>query len=234
MPRLSTGLIFAAGYADKVRRTLYAQLREYVKKDKEWGRRIAFFAGMLNRALFTLLTEGLKLDKLDVVRIVIEYDIDEANRSINWKWDTLRVDAFKRLPSEKVNEVIAAFVVKAPELSMGAVKYTVERLGETFDGDVVYSVKMDEREAGIAIVLPVDEAMAVLKKAAVLDPTPAIFEKTKLVLVDKTLENALSEELGKLMEKGIHVEYNEALKVINAIRERIKAAPMEKPLELEE
>jgi hypothetical protein len=79
MVLLSSGLVIAGAYADKIRRTLFAQLRDYVKKDKEWGQKIAYAAAQLNRLLYTVLVEQLKVDKGDVVRIRIEYDVDETN-----------------------------------------------------------------------------------------------------------------------------------------------------------
>lgn len=70
-------------------------MSSYVKKDKEWSSKVAFYAGALNRALFTLLVEELKIDKLDAVRISIEYDVDETSKSINWKWNTLNIEIYK-------------------------------------------------------------------------------------------------------------------------------------------
>jgi len=36
---LSTGLVIAGAYADKLRRTLFAQLRDLVKKNRDFARK---------------------------------------------------------------------------------------------------------------------------------------------------------------------------------------------------
>lgn len=233
MPTLRSGLILAAGYADKVRRTVFAQLKDYVKKDKEFANKIAYYIAMLNRALFALLVEELKVDKLDAVRITIDYDVDEVNKAIVWKWDTLRIEVYRRVPPETYEEVLKKFVVKAPELAVGVVKFTISKLGETFDGDLVYTIQVDGKEVGAVIALQVDENTIVLKKAAVLEPTPAIFEKVKLELAGRSIEEVLVEQLGKVMQVARHVSHEEALKVANSVRSRVAAAPMEKPPEVE-
>ncbi|MEM4848918.1 MAG: DUF2258 domain-containing protein, partial [Ignisphaera sp.] len=61
MPRLSSGFVIAGAYADKIRRTMFAQMRDYVRKDKEWGQRIALAIAQLNRFLYTILVEQLKI-----------------------------------------------------------------------------------------------------------------------------------------------------------------------------
>lgn len=234
MPRVSTGLVLAAAYADKLRKTMFAQLRDYIRADKEFAGKVAYYVGTLNRALFTLLVEELKVDKLDAVRIMIEYDVDEANKAIIWKWDTLRVEVYKRIPPESYEEVLKKFVARAPELSIRAVKYSVAKIAETFDGDLVYTIKINEKEVGAAIIYQIDENIAALKIAAVVEPTPAIYEKAKLELAGKPVDDVLSEHMGKLVQIGKHVSYDEAFKVVNAIRSKAAVSPLEKIPEISE
>ncbi|MCC6015518.1 MAG: DUF2258 domain-containing protein [Desulfurococcaceae archaeon] len=235
MPRLSSGFVIAGAYADKIRRTMFAQMRDYVKRDKEWGQRIALAIAQLNRFLYTLLVEQLKIDKGDVVRVRIDYDIDEQNKNIVWKWDTLTVEAFRRVPQEEVEKVVKTLTAKALEISTAAVAYTLEKLGETFDGDIVLAIKLGEREVGAAIITPVNESLAVLKKGAVLEPTPAIFDKVRLdISPDKMLDEVLRETLSKVILSARHVDANEALNTINAIRERVAVKPMAGYEEVEE
>jgi len=233
MPELRSGLVLAAGYADKLRRTIFAQLREQVKKDKELAKQVALYVGRLNRALYTLLVEELKVDKFDVVRITISYELDEVNKAIVWKWDTLKVEIYKRIPPETYEEALKKFVARAPTLAVEVVKYNVSKIGETFDGDLIYSIKIDEKEVGVVEVLPVED-IVVLKKAAVIEPVTAIFEKAKIELKGRSIEDALIEQLSKIMEIARHVDTGEALQVINAIRGRLQIAPLEKPVEMEE
>lgn len=228
MVRVSTGLIFAAQYADKLRKTMFAQLKDYVRKDKEFASKVPYYVGMLNRALFTLLVEELKVDKLDVVRVMIEYEVDEVNKAITWKWDTLRVEVYKRVPPETYEEALKKFVAKAPEIAVGVVKYVVEKIGETFDGDVIYAIKVGEREVGAVTVYQVDENIAIMKLAAVIEPTPAIYEKAKLELAGKPLEEVLLDHLSKLIQIGKHVSYEEAYKIVNMIRSKVALKPLER------
>ncbi len=235
MPLLSSGLVIAGAYADKVRRTLFAQMRDYVRKDKSWAQRVAYAAAQLNRFLYTILVEQLKIDKGDVVRVRIEYDIDEENKEIKWKWETLQIEAFRRIPQEEVDRVVKEFVTKAAEVSTAAVEYSLKKLGETFDGDVVYSVVLGDREVGAVIITPVNETLAVLKRGAVVEPTPAIFEKVKLELQPgQSVEDAIKRALSTVIQTATHVSYEEALKLINRIRETVQAKPMEKVEEGEE
>lgn len=229
MPRLSSGFVIAGAYADKIRRTMFAQMRDYVRKDKEWGQRIALAIAQLNRFLYALFVEQLKIDKGDVIRVRIDYDIDEHNKNITWRWDTLSVEAFRRLPQEEVDKVVKSLTAKAVEISTAAVAYALEKLGETFDGDQVFAIKLGEREVGAAIIIPVNETLAVLKKGAVLEPTPAIFDKVRLdISPGKTVEEILLGALSTVIQSARHVDANEALNVVNAIRERIAAKPMAK------
>jgi len=235
MVLLSSGLVIASAYADKIRRTLFAQLRDYLKKDKEWGQKIAYAAAQLNRLVYTVLVEQLKVDKGDVVRVRIEYDIDESGKNINWKWDTLVIEAFKRVPKDQIDSIVKQVLVKVSELTVAAVEYSVARLGETADGDIVFAVKLGDKEVGAAIVTPVNETLAVLKRGAVLEPTPAIFERTKLeIQPGKSLEESLKTVLSTVMQTARHVSYDESLKMVNIVRERISATPMAKFEEVEE
>ena len=102
---LSTGLIIAGAYADKVRRTLFAQLRDLVKQDKEFAREAARASAELNTVLYNILVGELKVDKGDVVRIRVNYRVEPEKR-ITWLYNTLRVEAFKRVPDENIERVV--------------------------------------------------------------------------------------------------------------------------------
>ncbi|MEM1646499.1 MAG: DUF2258 domain-containing protein [Ignisphaera sp.] len=227
MPRLSSGFVIAGAYADKIRRTMFAQMRDYVRKDKEWGQRIALAIAQLNRFLYTILVEQLKIDKGDVIRVRIDYDIDEQNKSISWRWDTMIVEAFKRIPQEEVDKLVKTLITKASEISIAAVAYTLDRLGETFDGDLIFTIKLGNREVGAAIITMVNDTLAVLKKGAVLEPTPAIFDRIRLdISPDKSIEEVLQTTLSTVIQTARHVDASEALNMVNVIRERVAAKPM--------
>ncbi len=103
---LSTGLIIAGAYADKLRRTLFAQLRDLVKKNRDFAREVARAAGEMNRLIYIILVEELKSDKGDVVRIRVKYEVDTKKWKITWKYNTLRIEYFKRYPDEEVKKII--------------------------------------------------------------------------------------------------------------------------------
>jgi hypothetical protein len=120
---LSTGLVIAGAYADKLRRTLFAQLRDYVRKNRELGKEIARAAGEINRLLYYILVDELKSDKGDVVRIRVKYAFDPEKGEIEWKYDTLRLEYFKRVPDEKVMETVNRIIKE----KLGEVKEEYKR-----------------------------------------------------------------------------------------------------------
>lgn len=234
MPMLSSGLVIAGAYADKIRRTLFAQMRDYVRYDKTWAQRIAYAVAQLNRFLYTILVEQLKINKGDVIRVRIEYEIDEDAKEIKWKWETLQLEVFRRIPQDQVDALVKQFITRAAEVSTAAVAYGLKRLGETFDGDVVYAVTLDDKEVGAVVITPVNQSLAILKVCAVVEPTPAIFEKARLEIAPgQDLESVLKNALSTVMQVAKHVSYDEALKMVNAIRSKVAAKPME-AIEVEE
>lgn len=76
---LSTGLIIAARYADKLRRVALVAFSKMVPKDI-----ILRDIAELNKQLYDLLVNQMKVDKLDVVRIVVDAEYDEQNQKINF------------------------------------------------------------------------------------------------------------------------------------------------------
>ena len=99
MTTLSSGLVIAGAFADKMRRTLFAQVRGRVT-----GGEIMRASAELNRLLYGILVDGLKVDKGDVVRIRIDYDV-EGDRIV-WALDTLRIEAFRRMPEVEIAKKI--------------------------------------------------------------------------------------------------------------------------------
>jgi len=233
LPKLSSGLIIAGAYADKIRRTLFAQLRDLLKQGKVSAQKIALAAGTLNRMLYNILVERLKVDKGDVVRIRIDYDVTEAGEIV-WNYETLELEVFRREPQDKVNAIIKEVIAKAEEIVTAAVIYGIEKIGETIDGDVVYTIKLDEREVGAVEITPINEEMAFLKKGAVTEPSPVVIEKVKLDIREKSMEDAIRDAIAVMARTGRHVEASEAIKVINYLRERVAAKPVIEEVKYEE
>ncbi len=117
--RLSTGLVIAGAYADKLRRTLFAQLRDYIKQKRIEPSEVARAAGEVNRLLFDIIVNKLKLDKGDVVRARIEYELverEDGKLGIKWLYDTLTLEAFRRVPQEEVDRAVKETVSKRTEV----------------------------------------------------------------------------------------------------------------------
>ncbi len=219
MPMLSTGYIIVGVYATKVRRTLYAQLSQRVRSDKEWAQRVAYGAAQLNRVLYELFVNRLKLDKGDVIRVRINYDIDDEKKSIIWRWNSMRVEVFRRVPGTDVELAVKEIMASAEEILKTSLRFEAVKLGETEDGDVVYALKLGGREVGAVIVTPLDGEV-LLKSGAVLEPSPAIFGRTRAKLEGRSIEEVIAGLVSRPQEAS-QVERNEALKLVNSLRSRV-------------
>ncbi len=104
MPTLSTGLVIAGAYADKLRRTLFAQLRNDVKEGKVSNQEVARAAAEMNQLLFHILVEDLKMEKGDAVRVRVDYSVEDG--TIKWNLSTLTVEAFKRMNDDEVQNIV--------------------------------------------------------------------------------------------------------------------------------
>ena len=107
---LNTGIVIAGAYADKVRRTLFAQQSQLVRKSKEFAKEVARASAELNSLLYYILVENLKIEKGDAVRIRVKYSVDESQNRVKWDYDSLVVEFFKRVPDEQVKEVVKKVV----------------------------------------------------------------------------------------------------------------------------
>ena len=90
---MSTGLIIAGAYADKVRKVMAAQAKSAGMPVDEAIRA----AAELNQYLFNIVT-GKGIEKGDVIRVRIEYVIDDGK--IKWLYDTLSIEHWKKVEGE--------------------------------------------------------------------------------------------------------------------------------------
>ena len=219
---LRTGLVIAGGYADKVRRVLFAQLRDRIKAGELSNQEVARAAGELNRLLYEIIVNRLKLDKGDVVRITVEYEVEDG--SIVFKLDTLSIEAWRRVPEEEIRPHVAFVVEHRADLIEAQLNVSLRRLGETDTGDIVFEVVLDEKPVGVLLATPLDGKVVV--RGALSEPAPVKIPKTVLDY-EGDLEEALSGKIRELVERGQNVEKREADRIIYEIRSMIEAAALE-------
>ncbi|ALL01155.1 hypothetical protein Pyrde_1107 [Pyrodictium delaneyi] len=144
MPQLSTGLIIAGAYADKLRRVLFAQLKNDIKSGKIDSKQVARRAGEMNRLLFEILVNRLKLDKGDAVRIRVEYELRDGD--IVWRLNTLRIEAFRRIPDSDIEKAIRDVVEKAEDV-LARPETEEERLWTTrTEAEVEHEIKESQKQ----------------------------------------------------------------------------------------
>jgi hypothetical protein len=89
----------------KLRKNLYAYLRNYISRDREWCLGIEKAVKELDNVMNKVFTK-LGVGEEDVVRIRIEYQINENSKSIIFNWSTLSIEVFRRIPRKDVEAVV--------------------------------------------------------------------------------------------------------------------------------
>ncbi len=228
MATLRTGLVIAGAYADKVRRVLFAQLKDKMKSGEIEAQEIARAAGELNRLLFDILVNRLGVDKGDVVRITVDYDIEGA--VIKWRLETLQVQAWRRIPDEDVSRIVSEAVSRAEEIMTGAIEFEVEKLGDTDTGDVIYDVRYMGRSVGALLVTPLDGSALV--RGAVTEPIPLVLKRATITY-EGDLDEYIKRNISRIMEQAMNTERRDAEKVVREIKAMIQALE-EEPVDEEE
>jgi hypothetical protein len=217
---LSTGFIIAGAYADKVRKTLFAQLRDHMKRGEVSAQEVARAAAELNRVLYHILVERLKSNKGDVVRAKIEYDVESGR--VVWNYDTLQLEVFKRVPDEEVQKVVRETTSEISKLLERAIAYSVEKAAITSYGDYLFRVKIDDKVVGALTVTTLDNEVAIIR-GAVLEPIPIIIDKSKVPLEGKSVEEVVSSSLATLIKSARNVELVEAERALKGIEAVIES-----------
>ncbi|AXI24701.1 hypothetical protein CFE53_00340 [Methanofervidicoccus sp. A16] len=212
--KLSSGYIIVGAYADKIRRTLFAQLKDHIKNKEIDPKMVAKASGELNKLLYEILVNKLKLDKGDVVRVMVEYELVDGE--VLWKLDTLKVEAFKRMPEEEIKPVVEDAISRMEELEeIEEMKFEIEKAGETDLGDIVYFVKADGEFAGVLMLTPLNGEGLV--RGALIKPNPVVIEKMKID-TGEDLKQVLVEVVE---QKGREIDEGTAEKIVNEIKELI-------------
>jgi len=225
MPTLRSGLVIAGAYADKLRRAMFAQMKNEVKEGKLKAQDVAYAVAQLNRVLYKVFVDNLRIDKGDVVRITIDYEVKDS--SITWDWSSLKIEVFRRVPEEEVEKAVKPVLHEAEEIVKGAVEYNVEKLGETEDGDLIYVLKLGDNVVGAFEVVPINNELIYVKKGAATDPSPMIIEKIKVPAEEGDIDSSLRKNIEVFTKNAKYVEKAEAEELINYIVGRVKGSGSE-------
>jgi hypothetical protein len=204
MPTLKSGAVILGAYASKIRKTLFAQLKDKVKAGEISSQEIARAAGELNKTLYVLFVERLKLEKGDVVRVSIEYEM--WKQEIKWKWDTIKIECFKRISEDEIMKNLSEI------LKEGKTKYIIRKLRETKLGDIIFEILENEKQTGLIVVTPLNEEIVV---RGAIRPTTLI-PKIRMK-IEGNIEEYLSNSLKEILESGKQVEKEEVEKIVSEI-----------------
>ncbi|MCQ5337359.1 MAG: DUF2258 domain-containing protein [Candidatus Methanomethylicia archaeon] len=208
MSQLTTGLVITGAYADKIRKTLFAQLKDNIKKGEIPSQEVARAIAELNRILYHILVEKLKLDKGDVVRIRIEYNIE--NNKIKWKYENLQIEIFKK---QDVSGIISEIIPEIEKLLIP--NYVIEKISTTIFGDHIYRIKLNDKDIGKIVLTMINGELGIIH-GALLEPSPLIINKRKIT-IKEDIDKFLSENINDIIASAQSVEFIEAEKVIKSI-----------------
>jgi len=215
MPTLRSGAVIVGAYATKIRKTLFAQLKDKVKAKEISSQEIARAAGEVNKMLYILFVEKLRLDKGDVVRVTIDYDLTPENQIV-WNYDTLKVEAYRKVPEDEINRYLKEVMEGIRKVSQIKVEdYSIEKVRETKLGDIIFNIKKDRKVVGILIATQVDEDVVV--RGAIKDP-PFLISKTKIKF-EENIENSVIKNFSNLLRRAVPTSEEEAEKTIKEIKE---------------
>ncbi|MGC8569268.1 MAG: DUF2258 domain-containing protein [Nitrososphaeria archaeon] len=104
--RISTGLVIAAGYANKLRRVALVSMSKQVPKDV-----IIRDISEFNKRLFEELISTKRIDKLDIIRLNVTVEYDPAANRLNFKEYKL----IRYVPEERCGQVSQEDIQKLRE-----------------------------------------------------------------------------------------------------------------------
>lgn len=155
VPQLSTGFVIAGAYADKLRRVLFAQLRDKIRSGEVENKVVAMRAGEINRFLYEILVNKLKISKGDVVRIRVDYEIRE--KDIVWKLDTLFIEVFRRTPDIEIQKAVNEALREYESIVARPFTEEERRWTEISEAEVEKEVEEEARRVRPAETIPGEE-----------------------------------------------------------------------------
>ena len=212
MVTLRSGAVIVGAYAKKIRKTLFAQLKDKVKSKEISTQEVARAAGEINRILYILFVEKLKLDKGDVVRVVIDYDL--IDNQIKWNFSTLKIECYRKVPEEDINRYLKEILEGIEKISTVDVsEYSIKKVKETKLGDIIFEIYKNRKKVGILIATHIEDEVVV--RGAIKEP-PLLISKLRIKFeenIDKTVTNNFE----NILKKAIPSTEEEVKKTIEEI-----------------
>ncbi len=142
---LRSGYVRASGYANKIRKVLFA-----VTRGKVDPKEVVRAAAELNQYLFEKLRE-MGVRKEDVVRISIGFSIEAGE--IVWDYDSLRIEVYRREEEERLAQAMEE--VEEREKALDEVIKELEKLAEqlrALSDEIVEKVeKLKQEHSGLKL-----------------------------------------------------------------------------------
>jgi len=212
MVTLRSGAVIVGAYAKKIRKTLFAQLKDKVKSKEISTQEIARAAGEINRILYILFVEKLKLDKGDVVRVVVDYDL--VDNQIKWNFSTLKVECYRKVPEEDINRYLKEILEGIEKISTVDVsEYNIKKVKETKLGDIIFEIYKDKKKIGILIATQIEDEVVV--RGAIKEP-PLLISKLRIKF-EENVEKTVANNFESILKKAIPSTEEEVKKTIEEI-----------------
>ncbi|MEM3495164.1 MAG: hypothetical protein QXW31_05450, partial [Nitrososphaerota archaeon] len=139
-------------------------------------------------------------------------------RELRWDYDNLRIEAYKKIPKEKIDEAIIEAVRHMKEIIEG--RYIVEEVGKSITGDSLYKIRLGDLNVGMLEAIRLNDE--ILLKGALISPEPLIIEKVRIELYGREFLEVLSEKLNEIISKGRKISREEAEETIRALLSIVK------------
>jgi len=212
MVTLRSGAVIVGAYAKKIRKTLFAQLKDKVKSKEISAQEIARAAGEINRILYILFVEKLKLDKGDVVRVVIDYELIDSQ--IKWNFSTLKVECYRKVPEEDINRYLKEILEGIEKISEVDVReYSIKKVKETKLGDIIFEIYKDKKKVGILIATQIEDEVVV--RGAIKEP-PLLVSKLRIKFEDSVDKTVIS-NFENILKKAIPSSEEEVKRTVEEI-----------------
>ncbi|NPA69403.1 MAG: DUF2258 domain-containing protein [Crenarchaeota archaeon] len=203
---VSTGLVYLSGYADKLRRAMFAALKNHIKQKIVTQKEVAYKVGIMNKILYEVLISRMKLDRHDIVRIRARLSVRDG--AVIWDFASVSFEIWRRSPSdsEKAKEIFEE--VLAEEQFMSSTEYSLVKLGTTSIGEEIYEITDSEgKKIGAVKVIPTDDTAIVI--GATITPPLRI----RATVPKASLEYSLS----SIIRSGEEITVEQAEEIINSI-----------------